>query len=364
VAWDGGRLPAGKADCGALVGRSAAAAWWPDAAPPPPPPAPGRAAWRQWWRGVPRPLAGAAAGAVGAPPAVLLRLKAIDLNIAHAAMKLLALHHVLRHPGRYGLPPAPAVVVHLADRYIGRAVTNGSTWSAGLLAAVLAASPTGGVTITERLDDTPAAYAAAAVVGSWSNRVTVGVRTAPAGGPLNAMARDDYAALHAVLPLPPDLRAAAVAAAAGAAAGAAGAAGAAPAASPPPWRLPLRVVYLSRRLAHRRRFDAASEARLVAALGVAAAAGGGRLTVVPCTPGLPLAAQLAPLVGAAVIVGVHGAALTTAVVGAWAPAPPRTAGGGGGPPPGGGNGGPGGGGGGGGGPPLWGGAGGLAGAPL
>ncbi|KAK1864063.1 hypothetical protein I4F81_006613 [Pyropia yezoensis] len=112
-------------------------------------------------------------------------------------MKLLALHHVLRRPSRYGLSPSPAVVVHLADPYIAPVLHNESSWQAGLLAAVLAASPVGRVTITESLASTPAVYAVAAVVGGWSNRFSVGDSHVPLDAPVNVMAREDHAALQA-----------------------------------------------------------------------------------------------------------------------------------------------------------------------
>jgi len=303
-AWDGSPLGGAKDDCRALAAASAAGRWFPS--PPP----------RTWsLRSTAAALfhaAPPAAGSVG-PPSVLLRLGGPDANIAHAAMKLLALHHVLRHPRRYGLPPAPAVVVHLIDGQFAAGATSGASWQGGLLAAVLAATPVGGVTITRHLSDTPATYTAAAVVGGWANRFSIGDHRAPAAAPINALARADHAALYAVLPLPPAVRAAASAVGGGA-----------PTAPPPP----LRVVYLTRAQAHRRRFDDASEVRFVATLTAAAAAAGGAVTVVAPQADADLRTQLMPVAGADVVVGFHGAALTTAVIGAWAPAPPGAGAGG------------------------------------
>lgn len=73
--------------------------------------------------------------------------------------------------------------------------------------------------------------------------------------------------------------------------------------------------------AHRRRFNDKAEARPVATLRKAAAAAGARLVVVPCTTGGPLEELLAPLADVTVVGGVHDAALTTAEIDAWAPAP-------------------------------------------
>ncbi|GAB0490468.1 hypothetical protein MMPV_001705 [Pyropia vietnamensis] len=343
AAYDGSPLPPAKADCRALFGESAAAAWFPLPSPP----------LQQ------RATAGASANGVRAstrelsmtppplgPPSVLLRLTARDINIAHATMKILALHHVLRHPGRYGLPPAPVVVVHLGDRYVAPIMTKDSSWGAGLLSSVLSASPTGGVTITNDLASTPTTYAVAAVVGGWSNRFSVGNRHGRRRDDLNRLARADHAALYAVLPLPPGVRERAATAASAAAPPVATAPTVAapspavvaatalqavpgslttspaylglPSPSPPP----LRVVYLSRRLNHRRRFDEASEKRLIDTLTAVAAAAGVVVTVMPTVMGGSLAAQVAAVAGADVVVGVHGAALTTAVVAAWGPHPP------------------------------------------
>jgi len=288
--YSGAALAADKANCSRLVAGAAAVGWFEPPAeearrgqPPATPP--------------PRPVVGTTG-----PAAVLLRLASRDTNIAHAAMKLTALHHVLRHPTVYGLPPSPAVVVHLSDRYIAPVLRDASSWQAGLLAAVLAASPVGRVTVTESLADTPATYAAAAVVGSWSNRFSVGDTHEAPNAPVNDMARADHAALHAALP----------AAARPAAAGGNGGGGA---------DAPLRIVYLSRARDHRRKFDAASEARFIDTLCRAAAPHGAVVEVVSTSGGRPFAAQVAAVAGADVVVGLHGAALTTVVVGAWSAAP-------------------------------------------
>jgi len=287
--YSGTALPADKANCSRLVAGAAAVGWFEPPAevarpgqPPTTPP--------------PRPVVGSTG-----PAAVLLRLASRDTNIAHAAMKLTALHHVLRHPHVYGLPPSPAVVVHLSDRYIAPVLRDASSWQAGLLATVLAASPVGRVTITESLADTPATYAVAAVVGSWSNRFSVGDTHEAPNAAVNDMARADHAALHAALP----------AAARPAAAGGDGGGGS---------DAPLRIVYMSRSRDRRRKFDAASEARLIDTLHRAAAPHGAAVEVVSTSGGGSFAAQVAAVAGADVVVGLHGAALTTVVVGAWSAA--------------------------------------------
>ncbi|GAB0493546.1 hypothetical protein MMPV_004831 [Pyropia vietnamensis] len=288
-AWDGTALPEDKANCSRVVAAAAASTWWTATAAKP-----GGDS-----------LGGSIGGGTG-PPSVLLRLAARDVNIAHAGMKLLALHHVLRHPARYGLPPNPAVVIHLADTYIAPVVHNATSWQAGLLAAVLAASPVGRVTVTESLAATPAAYAVAAVVGGWSNRFSVGDSHAPLDAPVNIMAREDHAALRTALPLPsrPLRRVRS---------------GSDRSSDVPP---PLRVVYLSRRHNHRRRFDPASETRFVRTLqSVALAAGDAVVEVVATGTSTPFADQIAAVADADVVIGLHGASLTTVLVGAWSGAP-------------------------------------------
>lgn len=272
--WDGTALPADKANCSRVVTEAAASAWWTAAA---------------------ADAAGSATPAGGTgPPSVLLRLVARDVNIAHAGMKLLALHHVLRHTIRYGLPRSPDVVIHLADPYITPVIRDATSWQAGLLATVLAATPVGRITITDALAGTPAAYVAAAVVGGWSNRFSVGDSHAAADAPVNVLARGDHAALRAALPLP----------------------------SPPTRRgrrpPPLRVVYLSRRRNHRRRFDDASEDRFIRTLRSAAAAAAEEAVVEVVETGTDasFAEQVAAVADAAVVIGLHGASLTTALVGA------------------------------------------------
>lgn len=299
-AWDGAALPVDKANCSRVVTAAAASAWWTAAA-----------AIEETGSG---PSGGGGGGGGTGPPSVLLRLAARDVNIAHAGMKLLALHHVLRRPSRYGLSPSPAVVVHLADPYIAPVLHNESSWQAGLLAAVLAASPVGRVTITESLASTPAVYAVAAVVGGWSNRFSVGDSHVPLDAPVNVMAREDHAALRAALPLPshPPRR------------GRRGNGGGGGDGNTPP---PLRIVYLSRRHNHRRRFDPTSEARFIRTLRSAAAdVGDAVVQVVTTGSDTRFVDQVVAVADAAVVIGLHGASLTTVLVGAWRGTPGESGG--------------------------------------
>lgn len=245
---------------------------------------------------------------------VVLRLGRRSFSVVQYAHRVLMLHHVLRHPARYGLTSAPANVILVADEPVLRKIRFTKSWHHWLLAAVvhpnalrlqparqaikeagkvpaageirvLTATAWAGLAPTDRR--TPCMRQA--VVASGLRATFFLERPAyPAVGPASAAADERATGTR------PDGDAAAFRAQVYAATGRAEA------------PVKRRIVYLHR--AHTRALEVAGSARLEGVLAERAHAAGFAYTLVDIE-GLPFSSVLEAVGDAGVIVGVHGTQL-------------------------------------------------------